>query len=110
MSNNCFIKGRNFNNDSCNGNNVTIGSLYTNDEKLQTSCVFEDVNRFASLQQVSDDNTGSALSDSSTVKQNNVKNDYVTCPHDVLSESSNTRFAHPTAVLQMAKLTKSVLQ
>ena len=65
MSSNCLIKGKNFSNDSCNVNNVTIGSLYTNDEKLQTSCVFEDVNRFASLQQVSDGNTGSALSDSS---------------------------------------------
>ena len=107
VSNNCFIKGKNFNNDSCNGNNVTISSLYTNDEKLQTSCVFEDVNRFASLQQVSDDNTGSALSDSSTVKQNNVKNDYVTCPHDVLSESSNTRVAHANCSVAKGQVNKN---
>ena len=63
----------------------------SNDSQLQTNCVFEDVNRFACLQQVSDDNTWSVLYDSSTVSKNNVQNDYETCTHDVVPQSSNTR-------------------
>ena len=61
-----------------------------NNSQLQTNGVFEDVNRFACLQQVSDDNTWSVVSDSSTVSKNNVQNDCEISTHDVVAHSSNT--------------------
>ena len=98
LSTNCVAKGKNLNIGSCNVSNVNYSSNNKlrvslpcqNNSQLQTNGVFEDVNRFACLQQVSDNNTWSVLSVSSTVSKNNVKNDCEISTHDVVPHSSNT--------------------
>ena len=101
LSTNCPVIGKKLNIGSCNVSNVNCGSnnklqsgvnlARPNISQLQTNCVFNDVNRFACLQQVSDDNTWPVLSDSSTGSKNKVQNDCETVSHDVVSQSSNTR-------------------
>ena len=100
LSTNCPVIGKKLNIGSCNVSNVNYGSnnklepkvnsARPNNSQLQTNCVLNDVNRFACLQQVSDDNTWSVLSDSSAVSKNNVQNDCETVSHDVVSQSINT--------------------
>ena len=100
LASNCAAKGKNLNIGSCNVSNVNYNSSSKlqhkvslscqNSSQLQTNGIFEDVNRFACLHQVSDDNTWSVLSDSSTVSKNNVKNNGEICTHDVVPQSSNT--------------------
>ena len=101
LSTNCLAKGKKLNIGCYNVSNVNYGSnnklepkvvsLCRNDSQLQAKCDFQDVNTFACLQQVSDENTWPILSDSSTVSKNNAQNDCETCTHDVVSQSSNTR-------------------
>ena len=74
---------------------------------MQTNCVLNDVNRFASLQQVSDDNTWPVLSDSSTGSKNKVQNDCETVSYEVVSQSSNTRVPSSNGNVTSVKVNSS---
>ena len=114
LSTNCAAKGKNLNIGSCNVSNVNyssnnklehkVGLSCQNNSQLQTNAVFEDVNRFACLQQVSDDNTWSVLSDSSTVSKNYVKNNGEICTHDVVPQSSNTCVSNSNCIVTSVKV------
>ena len=104
LSTDCLVKGKKFNIGGSSVSKVNYGlnptpskpdpkvvSLCENDGKIQRNSVFENVNRFACLHQVSDDNTWSVLDDSSTVSKNNIQKDDETCTHEVVPQSSNTR-------------------
>ena len=80
LSNNCQVKGKTINFGSYNVSNVNCGSGNKHEPKVVQSCrdnseiqtvgLFEDVNKFACLQQVSDNNTDSVMSDSSIDNKN----------------------------------------
>ena len=77
--------------------------LCRGNSKIKKDSLFEDVNKFACLQQLSDNNTLSVVSDNSNVVTDGFQLDNKNCTQDVVTESSNTQVSTSKHVVNNAR-------